>query len=68
MTKNTRFMFGGQDRPRQDKFKGRSGQQRKKQLLGIKERKRDALDNEIKDLQSRYPSVNYVNLFNNLIT
>ena len=57
MNRNTRFMFGGQDRPRRDKFKGHSGQKRKKQLLSIKERKIDALDKEIADLRARYSKV-----------
>ena len=57
MNKNTRFMFGGQDRPRRDKFKGHSGQKRKKQLHNIKERKVDVLDKEITDLRSRYSQV-----------
>ena len=50
-------MFGGQDRPRRDKFKGHSGQKRKKQLHNIKERKVDVLDKEITDLRSRYSQV-----------
>ena len=50
-------MFGGQDRPRRDHFKGHSGQKRKKQLHNIKERKVDVLDKEITDLRSRYSQV-----------
>ncbi|XP_063404432.1 probable ATP-dependent RNA helicase DDX10 [Mytilus trossulus] len=54
---NTRFMFGGQDRPRKDNFKGRSGEKRKKQLLSIKERKVDSLNKEIADIRSRYAQI-----------
>lgn len=50
-------MFGGQDRPRKDNFKGRSGEKRKKQLLSIKERKVDSLNKEIADIRSRYAQV-----------